>query len=86
MFYTIQYTFSRINQYASDELYLHPCSKDFNIFTAVMPNETVVIAEIWTGTLRLHLSDGRNLLSQTVQNEKSFRRSGRTRHHCRDCA
>jgi len=46
----------------------------------------VVITEIWTGTLRLHPNDGRRLLNRNVQNEKSFLKSGRTRHHCKDCA
>jgi hypothetical protein len=45
-----------------------------------------MVAEIWTGILSLHPSDGRNLLSQIVQREKSFLRNGRTSHHSKDCA
>lgn len=67
------------------------------IYVHVVPNivmcllklnvmKTRTVAEIWTGILRLHQSDGRSLLSQTVQNEKSFLRNGRTRHHSKDCA
>jgi hypothetical protein len=46
----------------------------------------LIFAEIWTGILKLHPRDGKSLLSQIVQNEKNFLRSGKTRHHFKDCA
>lgn len=43
-------------------------------------------SKIWTGTSRARPNAGRSLWSVSVRKKRNSRRSGRIRHHSRDCA